>query len=217
MSDKKEIFFDIDGTLYPIEGSFFDSPLNSEIEKRTFFYISKNLKTSGSRAEEIFQSLKVKYPKLYSFGLEKEYGLSRKEYLNFAWDVDPSDVVPQQEWIAPLMSRLQKRDNLYIMSDAPSTWISNILGYFQINQYFKRVFSGGDTKLKKKTGLFDYVISELGVNPNNCIMIGDEKNTDILPARAARMKTVHVGQDNCSDADYNIRSLPELEELLRWI
>ena len=217
MSGRREIFFDIDGTLYPIEGSFFDSPLNKEIEKRTILYISKNLKTSGGRAEEIFQSIKAQYPKIYSFGLEKEYEFSREEYLNFAWNVNPPNVISQQEWIAPFMSKLQKQNNLYIMSDAPSVWISNILRYFKINKYFKKTFSGGDTKLKKKTGLFDYALSKIRANLNNYVMVGDEKDTDILPARKAGIKTVYVGQERCFSADYNIKSLQNLEDLLKWI
>jgi putative hydrolase of the HAD superfamily len=192
----KSIFFDVDGTLYKIpENSFLESKLNIEIEKRTIDYISKKLSINSEKSLDIFNEIKLNYPKKYSFGLLEKFNLNREDYLNFSWNVNPKKIIPNNLNLKKELEELSLDHDLYILSDAPLTWIRNLLNYMEINSFFKDIFSGANLGVNKKSGLFNYVLSKIKKEPENCIMVGDELENDIFPAQKVGIKTIYVGNE----------------------
>jgi len=216
--NRKIIFFDVDGTLYPIrERSFLESPLNKEIERRTVEHLVKTLNIQTDEAKDIFEYIKRKYPRLYSVGLNRKYGISREDYIRFVWGLNPREVVPPQKGLGNLLAEISQNNDLFILSDAPRIWINNVLNYFDIQNWFNYIFSGVEIGLKKRFGLFKYALSYVEAEPSQCFMVGDEVENDVLPSKREGMKTVYVGKERCNAADYSISNIFNLESLLNKI
>lgn len=211
----KVILIDMDGTLYPIqEESFLLSPVHKEIQRRSIEFISNSLNVSLKKSHEIFMEVKKDYPKLYSIGLKKRYGIDRRKYLNYVWDIKPSDFVKFPKGVKNLLLELSKKYTLCLVSDAPKIWINNLLRNFQIEDLFINKFSGTDLNKKKKEGLFDYVLETLNLPPENVVMIGDEEDTDMIPAKNSKILTIFLGEEKKFKADYNIKSIFDLKVIL---
>ena len=54
---------------------------------------------------------------------------------------------------------------------------------------------------KPNPGFFEEIVSQLGVKAQDCLMVGDDVELDILPARELGIKTFYLGS-NCEVADY---------------
>lgn len=211
----KVILIDMDGTLYPIqEESFLLSPVHNEIQRRSIEFISKSLNINPEKSRKIFIEIKKDYPKLYSVGLKERYGINRKKYLDYSWNINPRDFVKLPKGIKNLLSELCKKYSLYLVSDAPEVWINNLLRNFDIENLFTGKFSGTDLNREKKEGLFIHVLKTLNLSPNNVIMIGDEKDTDMIPAKNSGISTIFLGSEKEFKADYNIRSIFDLKNIL---
>ncbi len=71
---------------------------------------------------------------------------------------------------------------------------------------------------KPDPGIFVLALARLEVSPAQALFVGDSLGQDIIPARAAGLRTAHLvrapeGLD-ASPADLRVRTLPELESLL---
>lgn len=215
MQDKKILFLDMDGTLYPIEKrSFLDSPIHDQIKERTILYICRKLGFKNEKAEKIFHMLMQKYPKYYSIGLNKLYGLERREYLDFVWNMDASDLIKPQKKLRSFIKLLSSKYDIYLISDAPKVWIENVSKFLDINDLLKGKFSGTDLNKKKKEGLFEYLIYLIKVFPKDIFMVGDEEDVDILPAKNLGIKTIHICNGKQSQADYQADNLFEIKKIL---
>jgi FMN phosphatase YigB (HAD superfamily) len=168
---------------------------------------------SEPEARAVFASIQQRFPRLYSVGLQEEYGIIRDEYLRFAWDIDPNGVVEHFPKLDRVLDELSAR--LFVLSDAPRIWVSNVLEYLGIERRFEACFSGTSLNRKKRDGLFRHVMNGIGVAGSNCLMVGDERDTDILPAKREGIVTVYVGKEVCPEADYHIGSVMSLPELIR--
>jgi len=215
MFSGSKLLFDIDGTIYPIvEKSFMDSPLNHQVETRTVDYVAEKLKLTKYEAQTLFGQIKKSYPKRYSIGLNRNFDLNRADYLSFVWNVDPAKITPVNPRLINLFSTLSRDCSLYVMSDAPSIWIDNLLLYQGIDSFFTHKFSGADMDLKKKNGLFAYFLKIVGANPFDCLMIGDEIENDIVPAKRCGMQTALISPVNCAQADFVVQNIFGLEKIV---
>lgn len=211
----KNLFFDLDGTIYPIkEGNFKKSSMYKDMKSKTIKFISQKKGISVKDAQKIFDYIIKKYDFILSEGLDKEYNISKKEYFEFAWNMDPSKHLEKDTSMGLLLQRLSKNYNLFILSDAPTVWILNVLKYLGIKKFFKKIYSGGDLGIRKISGLFSYVLKDLRANINNCFMIGDEEIPDIITPKKQGFKTIFVGKDNNNLSDYNIKKLKDLHHIL---
>ncbi len=48
-----------------------------------------------------------------------------------------------------------------------------------------------------------------------CISVGDQEETDIIPAKLLGMKTIFIGEKKSNISDYTIRDIFELEEFVK--
>lgn len=215
MKNRKVLFLDMDGTLYPVEqSSFLESEIHNQIRERTIKYICKKLGFDFKKAEEIFEMLMEEYPKYYSVGLKKLYGLERREYLDYVWNMDASKLIRPQTDLRKLLKELSSFYEIYLVSDAPKIWIENVSNFLNIKDLLKDKFSGTDLNKKKKEGLFKELIDRVDCSPENIFMVGDEEDVDIIPAKKERINTIHVNKNNESPAKYKIKNLSELRKIL---
>lgn len=207
--------FDLDGTLYEFnENSFRDTSIYLDLKKRSIQFISEKLKVSEEQAGNMYNFVAQKYNFILSTGFQKEYGLDRNEYLNFAWDMDPSHHIQKNDKLSPFFLELSRNNNLFILSDAPLIWINKILEYFQIKKYFKRIFSGGDMDLRKKGELYPYVLKTLNIDAKNSVMIGDEYLVDVIIPKKYGIKTIFLGKESKGISNYKVKNIFEIKNLL---
>lgn len=95
--------------------------------------------------------------------------------------------------------------------------IKNI-GY---DKYFKKVFGPDEYGLKPYKKSIEKVLREIGATPEECLMIGDTKNKEILSASNVGMKAIlydYDGKRDKKNINLNnyiiIKDLKELKEIL---
>jgi len=220
--NKKVIIFDLDGTLYSFKGSSIkESGLYKKILENTKKYIIKKLNKNEKEAKILLKEILKEYGENISIALEERFGVNRYNYFNEVWDISAKDYIDVKNnlQLRKKLLEVQNNFNLLLLSDAPKIWIEKVLKELKIDDIFKgKILSGESDTRKVFNNAFEKVIKNLRVKPENCIVFGDQKETDIIPAKKLGMKTVFVNQyKNCPLADYNIKNILELKKALENI
>lgn len=216
---KKLIIFDLDGTLYPLPGGSYDnSPLKKRVLKNAIKFISEKLSKNKVEAAAVLSAVQKKYGEQISIGLEKEYRLSRYDYFNVVWNIPARGIVKKNPNLRKVLLELQKTYTLTLVSDAPQAWIKNVLTALSVEDIFHRsVFSGEGNQRKGFGNVFSALIRKYKVRPADCVAVGDQEKTDIVPAKKLGMRTVFVHPSTRSlVADANIKSIRELLSTLNF-
>lgn len=214
-SSKKSglIIFDLDGTLYELRGgSFLKSPLKKKININVKKYLAANLNCSLIKATRILGDIEKKYGEDISIGIEKEFGLDRYDYFNNVWNIPAKGVVKKAASPRAALLKLRRKYKLILLSDAPAVWIHNVLVELKLDDVFKgAVFSGEGNRRKGFGNAFMAVAKTLKFKPKNCITVGDQERTDIIPAKELGMKAVFVHSQKKSEvADVNIKNIADV-------
>lgn len=208
----------MDGTLYRYRnGSFAGSSLEKAIDEKAKAYVSSRLGLDRNRTEATLDDLRQKYEGHTSIGLERECGIDRYEFFANTWDNDPAEHFIVDGGLRDLLAGLADRYEMVILSDAPRVWIDRVLEHLDVTEFFRgRVYSGEGDIRKARNNAFETLLEKLGVPPEDVISIGDQIETDIVPAKKIGCTTVLVGGDkNVGEADYHIRDIFGLSDLLR--
>ena len=87
-----------------------------------------------------------------------------------------------------------------------------------LTSYFETVITSDQTgRLKPHPEIFKYALSKVGVSPVDCVMIGDNPDTDIEGAKEVGIDQIYYDpEDNlaATNPTYRIQSLLQLKELL---
>jgi len=88
-----------------------------------------------------------------------------------------------------------------------------------IRSYFTHLFTSKELGYKKPdSNFFIEIASRLGVNPTECIMIGNDYEKDIVPSKMVGMKTILYTVTNIGEqrqcADFIIQSMNEIVDLV---
>jgi FMN phosphatase YigB (HAD superfamily) len=212
---KKTIIFDMDGTLYELKGgSFRSSGLYDTIIDNTLSYLSERLKKTNSDIHKILDDILEKYGTSISVGLEKEFKIDRYDYFNSVWDIDSKKFVEFKPGLYLFLLDLKKDFDLVLLSDAPRIWIDNVLKQLGIQEIFKeRIFSGEGSERKEFGNAFVNICKMMDSDAGDCVVVGDQEDTDIIPAKKIGMKTVFIGKDKNKKADYTIDDIFKLKQL----
>lgn len=212
-SHKPIIIFDLDGTLYHLRGgSYHRSPLKRNVLKNVQKYIATKLSKNTLEAKQILKNIQAEYNEQISIGLEEKYGIDRYDYFNTVWNIPASGIVKGEPNLKKTLLALHKNFKLVIVSDAPQVWITNVLKELEIDDIFRNsVFSGEGNYRKGFGNAFSNIIQTLKISAQDCIVVGDQEDIDIIPAKKFGMKTVFIHNSQRSQAaDINIRLISEL-------
>lgn len=206
----------MDGTLYKFKGgSLKDSGFYNVIIENTLLYILKRLKKTRTEARKILDFILGKYGDSISIGLEKEFEINRYDYFGFAWNVDVKDHVRFNSGIKPFLLNIKDNFNLVLLSDAPRIWVNKVLEQLEVGEIFEDCIFSGEGDARKEFGNgFNEIIKTLGVDANECIVVGDQEDTDIIPAKKIGMKTIYVGENKSNIADYSIDNIFALSDII---
>ena len=73
-----------------------------------------------------------------------------------------------------LIKSLSKKYPIYLLSNAISSHIRNILDKNSLNDLFNKIYISSEIKaVKPNIDFFEYVLNDLNCNPSNAIMIDD--------------------------------------------
>ena len=214
MENRLNIFFDLDGTLYPSAiVKFTESQTYHCMRDRTIKHLSSKKDISIVEASKLYESIFSRYGVRLSVGIEKEAGLDKKEYMDYAWNMDPSSFMSKNPNLEKLLDRLRVDNSLFVLSDAPNIWINNVTQFLQIRDYFKEIFSCAELNIRKNEGLYLFVLNKLQLKPQNCLMIGDDPKLDRLVPSELAIRTILIGKY----PDYTenqVANILEIEKLI---
>ena len=218
---KKTIIFDLDGTLYSFKGdSIKKSGFYKKILENTKKYIIKELDKNEKEAKILLEKILKKYGENISIALEEKFGVNRYNYFNKVWDIPAKNYVNIKNYkLRKILLEIQNDFDLLLLSDAPKIWIEKVLKELKINDIFKnKILSGEGNTRKIFSNAFEKIIKNLKVKPKNCVVVGDQIETDMIPAKKIGMKTIFVNQNkHCDLADYNIKNILEIKKALKNI
>jgi len=109
---------------------------------------------------------------------------------------------------------------LAILSDAPrlKAWLR--LASMKLTNFFDIVVTFDDTKVFKPDSLpFKAVLKKIGLNAEECLMVGDRPERDVKGANEVGMKTCFARYGNPdakkTNADYEINNITELMDIIK--
>ncbi|MDR1056752.1 MAG: YjjG family noncanonical pyrimidine nucleotidase [Prevotellaceae bacterium] len=225
------IFFDLDRTLWDFESNATETlhelyvkynlhRLTDDPQKFIDTYSANNRRlwaeyTAGNLKKDRLRQLRF-YLTL------KQLGFDNRD-LGKQMDIDYITICPQKTMLFPHTKEIldylsAKKYKLYIVTNGFSEVQSLKLKNSGINGYFEAVFTSEEAGYQKPdTRIFQYALSKAKVSPKNCMMIGDDWESDICGAKNAGIphiffnphKLAHEGKPT-----YEIASLDEIKQIL---
>jgi putative hydrolase of the HAD superfamily len=224
----KGVFFDIDDTLYDStklarmarENSIkamIDAGLDIAGEKELYSRLEGIIKRYGSNYgrhyDELLKEYEVRWnPRIIAAGVVA-YERTKAGYLR----PYPGTV--------PTLIKLKKNHKLGVISNglAVKQW-EKLVG-LGIHHFFDVVATSEELGYSKpQSRVFEYAMGEVGLKPEECVMVGDRLDTDILGGNRAGMVTVLMKTWRRKKArrkeetpQYEIKALRELPDLLEGL
>jgi len=128
---------------------------------------------------------------------EKEYGIDRYKYFTTVWNIPAKTIVKKNSGLRKMLLVLKKKYRITLVSDAPKIWINNVLQELKVIDLFKRnIFTGEGNTRKGFGNAYNKVMKFYKLKAADCIAVGDQEKTDIIPAKKIGMLTVYISSSN---------------------
>ena len=122
------------------------------------------------------------------------------------------DLIKQEGHIAidgalELIKKLSKKYVLALASGSPKHIIEDTVKFFDIEKYFKFIISGETIEnCKPAPDIFLITAKNIGINPENCVVIEDSAN-GVMAAKSAGMKCIGYENENSGKQDLSLADL----------
>lgn len=157
--------------------------------------------------DELCRRLKVKEPARFIAAAVAAYHDTKAS-------IQPFPTVPMT-----LIKLRQGGYKLYVATNGSSIKQWDKLIRLRIALYFDGVFVSEDIGEKKSLSFFRIALKRLNARPEECLMVGDREDADIIPAKKAGIVTVRMAQgkyaDSPSSAGFTIKDFGELLPILQ--
>jgi FMN phosphatase YigB (HAD superfamily) len=187
--------FDMDGTLYQIDGKdtgYKGSSLEKRVNENALQLIQAREACDLETAQELLQ-LGLKDDIGLSNFLSQRYGISREEYFAVIWDISPEEIVQNYEIAVEVLQKLKESELILILlTAAPMVWQQNVINYLGLSGLFSEIHTG--ESFGNKGEIFDQLAQRF--SPATTISIGDQLKSDIEPADALGFLTLLVKSPN---------------------
>lgn len=208
---------DLDGTLYQFdrgEGqTFTKSRFYQNLRRNVYVFFMQRRDITLEEAMIEYERIKTKYNGEVSLGVEREYGIDRYEYFAYTWDFQPELYVERDDDIRETLEQLRGR--IALLTAAPRIWAIRTLAFLSLEDLFEgRIFTGEPDLRKPNPEAFRTVVRTLMSSPDLTFSIGDQEETDIVPAKTIGMKTLFIGSTKTS-ANYRAKDIKSAINLLR--
>ncbi|RFU64693.1 HAD family hydrolase [Peribacillus glennii] len=93
------------------------------------------------------------------------------------------------------------------------------LNRVNIRKYFRHLFTSCELGVSKPNlNFFNKIVKKLSLRPEECIMVGNDYEKDIVPAKAVGIHTIFFTKESnnaiINDADYLINSMNKLDKVI---
>jgi len=197
--DRKVFVFDMDGTVYQLDGinnGFKGSTLESVVKLNAKGFIKAKEECDETTAQTILEQATKDEVGISRF-LSEKYGISRKDYFDFVWNINPEGIVRNFNVALRLIRKLKNNPQrkLILLTSAPQIWANNVMDFLGIMEDFEAIYTG--EQFDKKERIFTMLAARY--KPKNITSIGDQERTDIKPARDLGMNTLLITGPNDLD------------------
>lgn len=104
---------------------------------------------------------------------------------------------------------------LVLVSNTDPFSIENVLDKFALKEFFDQTFLSYEVgQIKSDPEFLRQILKKLHVEKENCVMVGDSIQSDIIPAKRQDIKAILVDRRNTRDYHPKIKNLQELEKVL---
>jgi putative hydrolase of the HAD superfamily len=220
----KALIFDLDNTLVD-----FMLLKRRAIEGAAHAMIDAGLDLSYDvvlkKINDIYNSEGIEYQQVFDHLLNDVYGKVDQEIISagvVAYRKAREAVLKPYPKVFPTLIELIKMGlKLAVVSDAPAreAWLR--LSYINFHHLFDVVITFDDSHQRKPSPVpFNMALEKLNLQAEECLMVGDWAERDMVGARAVGMKTVFARYGDTfntgnPDSDYDINSISELIEIVK--
>ncbi len=171
------------------------------------------------RMEKVMMASKFENLKSAFTAVCKEFNLEVNEekigQLVGIWNKSWMLAQPYEETINALKA-LKEKYTLVLISNTDNFSIEQVMSKFGMKELFDHVFFSYDLGLiKTEERFFKQVLSEINLNADDCVVVGDSLQSDIMAAKKAGIKAILIDRRNSRDYHPKIKTLTELETVLR--
>jgi len=209
----KAVLFDFWGTL--IENGIFPSPVR---QVRYLLKLDMPFKDYITKFERVFMTKKYKDLTEAFTTTCKEFGVKPDkklvDELVGMWNKNTLLCKPFPETIE-VLEDLKKDYKLGLISNTCNFSTKQVIEKYKLAKYFDAiVLSVDEGCLKTDKELFEKVLKDLKVKPEEAIMVGDSIQTDIFGARNAGIKSILVDRNGRRNFRFKIKDLTEIKKYL---
>lgn len=215
----KAIIFDLDNTLVD-----FMLLKNNAVEAAIHAMVDAGMELSYDEARDkidaIYDREGIEYQQVFDQLLKDFYGKVDHKIMSAGIvayrKAREAALKPYPKVFPTLVELIKMSIKLAVVTDAPAkeAWLR--LSYLNFHHIFDIVVTFDDTGERKPSPVpFNRALEMLGVKGEECLMIGDWAEKDMVGAKAVGMKTVFarygdVFNTKNPDSDYEINSISEL-------
>ncbi|HLD72790.1 MAG TPA: HAD family hydrolase [Candidatus Nanoarchaeia archaeon] len=117
--------------------------------------------------------------------------------------------------VKEILGQLKEKYKLILISNTDCFSINKVLDKFELKSYFDRIFLSYELGvIKTDKNFLKHVLSEMNLDVNDCILVGDSIQSDIIPAKRLGMNAVLIDRKNTRDFHPKMKDLKELEKVL---
>lgn len=209
MNKIETIIFDMDGTLYQIDGrttGFVGSSLEAAIFQNALAYIQIREQCDLEMAQAILTAAQAD-PAGVSRCLSQRYNIERSEYLSQVWRVIPDAIVQNFETAVAIVKQLNNLGiRLILLTAAPAVWQQIVCSFIGLTNEFEEIYTAEMFSSKEEIFLQLAATND----PTTILSVGDQLTTDIEPAQKCGMQALLVTSP--TDLQGVLNTLKDLNE-----
>jgi len=220
----KAIIFDLDNTLVDFM-LFKKRAIDAAIYAMIDAGLDISFNEANKRISDIYSREGIEYQQVFDELLIDLYG--KVDYKIISSGIiayrtaREAALTPYPNVIPTLIELIKMGLKLAVVSDAPTmeAWLR--LSYLRLQHMFDAVITYDDSGERKPSPVpFKLALSKLGLRAEECIMLGDWAERDVVGAKAVGMKTVFARYGDTFNtvnpgSDYDINCISELINIVK--
>jgi putative hydrolase of the HAD superfamily len=217
----KNVLFDIDDTLFP-STEFSALARKNAINAMISMGLDADFERLNSLLAAIIKEKGSNYPGHFDL-LCRRMELARPGRFIAAavaaYHDTKASIAPFPKVPPTLLALKQAGYRLYVATSGSSIKQWDKLIRLRIALFFDDVFVSEDIGHEKGKDFYRKIVKELRAGPDDCLMVGDKEDGDIVPAKAVGMRTARIFAGKYSSqptvADHSISDISELLAILK--
>ncbi len=119
------------------------------------------------------------------------------------------------EEVEETLLALRGKYKIVLVSNTDCFSINNVLEKFNLQGLFDQLYFSYELgMIKTDQNFFKHVVTDMEVSVEDCVMIGDSIQSDIISAKRLGMKAILIDRKNAREFHPKIKNLKELENSL---